>query len=520
MVIIIRAKAEADGSLESLHDAYDRANDDIRREEIAADAYEHFGGKIRSMILRAAKGLKLSGDQLDALTWQALLRGLAESGLTRFKLSSAPHSDWQPTILSMVDTEKPGSRGPQARIWAMLSPEAKAAVRQNPKYIKSTVQNAIIAEINKLLRRRDLYDPQAWSNIRLPEETATLLEHGFNGLSASELSRLNALLIASAFPAIAVPPAPNKNLLGYISATVVPRMQPDIFETATGKKSDVHLADALAFLCPDIEAVRQMEERGTLPDEWMRLSLAERIYQHQKQRIAQRYGPVIAWWNARIRELQPGNPYAVSNAGSLQSARQLFEQNQDRVPGHLWKSVGAPYNLPTQALSLFGLRTIERLLATENLNRSAPSKAVQPQVAPVYTRQDSGDSDAERLLAGGHQSQAYHWLVGRLFSAPGFEAERSIGFFLARNPQPAGPEVAQFLRSLPPDIAEDIEQAGWNRTVHDIDSKILDAVRDPAMRAELMRAFQAQPQAVVASLLAIRRQVFCRTATYLRKRAG
>ena len=172
MLIIVKAKAL---SLDNLHDEYDRSQDDLQRERIAAEAYEHFGGKIRGMILRAAKGLRLTDDQLAALTWQALLRGLAESGLTRFKLSSAPHSDWQPMILSMVDTEKPGSRGPQARIWAMLSPEAKAAVLANPKYVKTTVQNTVVAEINKLLRRRDLYDPQAWSNIRLPEETATFV---------------------------------------------------------------------------------------------------------------------------------------------------------------------------------------------------------------------------------------------------------------------------------------------------------------------------------------------------------
>ena len=130
-------------------------------------------------------------------------------------------------------------------------------------------------------------------------------------------------------------------------------------------------------------------------------------------------------------------------------------------------------------------------------------------------------ADSWKITAANrYNGNPYQYLVDRIFGRLGFEAERSIGFFLARNPQPAGPEIAQFLRSLPPYVAEDIEQAGWHRTVHDIDSKILDAVRDPAMRSELMRALQVPSQAVVAALLAVRRQVFCRTAQYLRKRAG
>jgi hypothetical protein len=512
MVIIIGAGA----NLAELAAVYDRSQGDFERERIAAEVYELIGGQIGAMILHRARGLKLSSDQLDALAWQALLRGLNESGMTRFKLASAPDSDWQPMILSMMEAAKTSPASPQARIWGMLSPETKSAVLSNLRYIKYTAQYAVINDINALLRRRDLYDPQAWSNIRLPEETTTLLKQEFDGLSGTELSRLNALLVASAFPVLSVPPAPKKNLLGYISATVVPQLQPEIYETATGKKSDVHLAEASAFLRQDLEAVRQMQERGTLPDEWARLSLAERVYRHQKQRIEKRYGPVIRWWNDRIRDLQPRNPYTVNNSGSLKSARELFEQNQDRVPSHLWKPIGAPYNLPSQVLAPFGLRTIERLLATEGFNRNAPSK-VKPHVAPVYT-QNAGDPDAERLLAGGHQSKAYRWLIQRLFKPE--QAEYQIGMFLAATPRPAGPEIEQFLSTLPDDIAEDIEQAGWNRTAYRIDSQVLQAVKNPAVREEIMRALQAPLQSVMAMLGALRSDIFCRTANFIRKRAG
>ena len=516
MVIIIGEKTDADASLENLHDAYGRAQDDFRREEIAAEAFGLIGGQIRAMILRAAKGLKLSSDQLDALIWQALLRGLSESGMARFKLANAPDSDWQPVIQAMMEAAKTDPASPQARLWAMLSPETKSAVLSNPRYIKYTAQYAVITDINNLLRRRNLYDPAAWSGIQLPDEARTLLQRGAS-LSATELSRLNALLIGSAFPAITVPPIPKRNLLGFISATVVPRMQPEIYETATGRQSDGTLADALAFLRPDIDGIREMEARGTLPDGWERLSPAERIFQHQKHRIERRYGPVVAWWNARIRELQPRNPFAVNNSGSLKSAKELFERNLDRMPVNLWKPKGAPYSLPSQALAPFGLRTIERLLATEGFGRSAPSQAVKPQVAPVYT-QNAGDIDAQRLLAGGHSSKAYRWLVDRIFSAPGFEAERSIGMFLAHNPRPVGPAIKQFLSSLPEDIAEDIEQAGWHRTVYEVDQRVLEALRNPAIRAELVRVL-GEPQAVVA-MLAVRRHVFCRTNAYARRRAG
>jgi len=512
MSIII---SEAAPSLEDLQDQYDRARTEADREHIAAEVYELAGGKVKGMIQHRAKGLRLDPDQLHALAWEALMRGLSESGMTRFKLSDSQHADWQPAIQAMLEASKRGATDPQSRVWSLLSPETRSAVLQNSVYIKTNVQNAVIAEVNGLLRRPGLYDPAAWSGNQLPDEANGLLKRGIGDLSVTELSRLNAQLIASAFPGLTVPPPPTRNLLGYISATIVPKLQPQMYEAATGRRSESYLVEALAFLRPDIEAVWQMEAAGILPEGWERLSPAQRIYQHQKQRLAARYNPILAWYEARIRELQPQRPFLVNSAGALKDARALLEQHPDRAPASLWKAKNAPYYVPTQALQPIGVKVIERLLATENIGRSAP--AAEQSVRPSLSTERPADVGVQTLLTGGHAAPAFRYLVQRIFS-PG-QAEHSIGMFLAQNPSPSRTQVEQFVASLPDDIADDIETTGWHRTVYEIDSRILDAIKHPQTRAEVVRALGGQPQAVVAALDRARCNIFIRTADFILKAA-
>jgi hypothetical protein len=58
-----------------------------------------------------------------------------------------------------------------------------------------------------------------------------------------------------------------------------------------------------------------------------------------------RYGPVVRWWNERVREFRPGSPFEVRDAASLREAKQLLEENKDKVSEALWSKGNSPYHL-------------------------------------------------------------------------------------------------------------------------------------------------------------------------------
>ena len=242
-------------------------------------------------------------------------------------------------------------------------------------------------------------------------------------------------------------------------------------------------------------------------------TLAQQVYQQQKARLARRYGHVIAWWNARVAELRPANPFQVKNQESLHAARELFEQYPDQIPVSMWKGPSSPYNLPVGALYPYGLKSIQRMLETKNFSQTSPvpasqsNLAIAPEQAP-----DVEHADWATLLRGGHQSAAYRATIGILYG-PG-TVEHRLGMFLASDPEMSQQSVTAFLESLPDDISDDIESAGgWTRLVRQIDAAVLSALRDnPAIREQVMRQLQLSPQQATNMLRAIRWQRFMRTA--------
>src|SRR4029079_13792129 len=136
-------------------------------------------------------------------------------------------------------------------------------------------------------------------------------------------------------------------------SAVVKRMLPRIWEMASGRKVDRHAVEISNELRTDVEAVRNLEASGAIPDDWETKSTAERIYLHQKQRLATRYGPAIAWWNEQVRALN-GN-FKVHAANPLRSAKECFESRPDKVPGTMWKNQDSKYYLPQAAVKPFGL---------------------------------------------------------------------------------------------------------------------------------------------------------------------
>ena len=270
-----------------------------------------------------------------------------------------------------------------------------------------------------------------------------------------------------------------------------------------------------------------MQATGTLPEGWERLGLAERIYQQQKNRLQQRYGPSIQWWNDRIQEIQPGNPFVVRDASSWRSARQLFEQNPERVPANMWKATNSAYYIPVLATHPYGVKSIENMLATEQMRRNVPVSSVPEPTIVTQPAEPEGDHEAERLLQGGHGSPAYRCLVDQLFSAPGFEAEHAVGQFLSRNPTPSRPQVEAFIESLPEDLADDVQSGGWVQIVRQVDRQIIQILQDPLTRRQLSMALGTASASVITRARivrqatdGIRRTVFLRTAGLIKQMAS
>lgn len=517
MAIIIFAAPETEQALEALQDQFDSAKSDDQREQIATNVYSIVGDKLRSMISYAAKGHKLEEDQLDAFAWQSLYRGLDESGMPRFKRDSAADADWQPQIQHMVAAARTNEPSPAARIWNLLSDKTKSAIAVNPEYIKSTVQNLFLADLNAMLRRRDLYTPLLWHRDSLPLEARNLFSQGIESMPASRLAQFNSILIASAFSEIAIPIPPKRNLLGYIATTVVPQLKPAIWESATGKTTNLTLVEAWSALKDDIAAVQQAHKSGTTPDEWQSLTFAEQVVQHHRQRLNARFGPVLSWWNERMRELLPQSNFAIRDAASLREAREYLEQHRDRVSENVWKFKDSQYYLPMSAVQPYGVRTVERLLVTEGFGQQG-----SPALRPLYTQpspQATGDSEAMQLLSGGHQSPAFKWFVDRYFSAPGLEAEHAVGVFLASAPTPSNQQIQKFLDSLPDEMAERIESIGFRNLTRQIDERILSEIKKPEVRNEFESAL-GQPRSVANAILDIRRNIFVRTSELILARAG
>jgi hypothetical protein len=369
------------------------------------------------------------------------------------------------------------------------------------------LDEAFVADLNRILRRPDLYDQTAWAGVPLPDEAQRMLANR-GRLGGADLSRLNLLLVAAAFPELSAPPKPPRNLLGYLSQATIPGMLPRLQEMATGEMPNQHLTEAWSFLRPDIEAVREMEATGSLPPEWEELPEAERIYQHEKRRLSQRYGPALEWWNAQIRACQPQNPFPVKDRGALQCAKELLKRNG--VSEQLWEAPGARYHVPTKALHPYGAKVIERMLAGGNPAR--PVALPEPALVAV------GPAPAQDVdmawLRDESPAQVYERLVERLFHP--HSAEHEVGRFIARNPNCTRQQAQQFVNSLAEDVGDDIRSIGWERLVTEVDTKVLDALRDPDARAKMTQDMGV----VCAAADRVRRSIYARTARLFWLRAG
>lgn len=493
---------ELEEQVNELADQFGRARTPDERDRISEKVYALVGNNFKSMLGNASKGFRLPSQELEALAWQGLLEALSNSGISRLKRSDGV---WETFIQQCLHSDQPAAK----RVWNGLSPDLRKTL-ETTVYLKSTICDALVKELNALVRRPDLYNANAWAGVTLKDEARVLLHKGIPNLSATELSRLNLLLMASAFPEIKAEAAPpERNLIGYFAKFFMPKAKSEMAEMAGAQPMSEYMIEARNIIQPIIEELTQLEAAGKLPPNLARLGLAERIYTRQRERLQVRYGPVIQWLNGQIKALQPQNPFAVNSPSALRAARQLLESNN--VPERLWKEKGSPNYLPVSALEPIGVGTIKRVLEIGSPKKQDTRR--QPE-KPAQSAPSSGDSQAVYLLYGGHQAPAFRYLIENLFDEN--QAERSVGMFLAGNPRPNKAEVEQFMGSLPDDMVDDVESVGgWDRMVYQIDQQVLNQVRDPQSRAEIVRALELEPSEVMAATDRIRRIIFGRTTNMI-----
>ena len=496
-MIIIIAADDIDTDLEELAEKYDRAKNAGELEQIAEDTLALIGGRIKSMIKNVGRGL--GEDDLDGFSHEAVIEALENSGMTRIKRGDGI---WE-TLIQRSKDGHPVAK----RIFGLLLPDTRKAL-ESP-YLKATTADLLVRELNGMLRRRDFFSAAAWVGISLPGEAKVLLNKGVANLSKTELSRFNALAFAAACPEITVPSQPPpRSILGYISKFWLPGAKSRIAELGGAPPASEYLLEATNALKPIIEELRRMEIAGTMLPELAHLRPAERVYSLYRQHQQQRFGPIIQWWNDRIRELQPEHPFLVNSPAALRDARNLFSQNWDKVNEQLWKEKSSPNFLPVSALQPFGYQIIERVLDSSK-GSAGPIRAETTSPAPS----SSDHNKAAKWLRDGRQSEAYRWLVQQLFNPN--EVEFVVGNFLANHPSPNRQAIDQFLNELPEEMASDIEEYGWGSLTLKIDRAVLNAVQDSQMQAEMERTLGLGKEVVMAMVDGVRRAVFCRKTAFI-----
>jgi ABC-type transport system involved in multi-copper enzyme maturation permease subunit len=123
-------------------------------------------------------------------------------------------------LYSKLQNDAQASRpNPGRHIWSQVDERTKGELAQTVAESESMAFGNPLATrlsgmLNRLLSRRELYNAEAWSGVRLESEAQELLSIAPEQLSDEQLARLNRLLIESAYP---LEIAPSRNLELYVN---------------------------------------------------------------------------------------------------------------------------------------------------------------------------------------------------------------------------------------------------------------------------------------------------------------
>ncbi|MBS0210084.1 MAG: ABC transporter permease [Planctomycetes bacterium] len=138
-----------------------------------------------------------------------LLLVIAPAGVTEHMASRFDDESFlNPSAFAqrLVDAGKKETRSPAKRIYDLASnstkeqlEKAEAGAGKLPEQLR--LRRALVAELNGLITKVDLYNQDDWRGIPLRPEARSLLGEGLDKLSAERLARFNRLAIDAAFPA-------------------------------------------------------------------------------------------------------------------------------------------------------------------------------------------------------------------------------------------------------------------------------------------------------------------------------
>ena len=110
-----------------------------------------------------------------------------------------------PDLLTFCSKLRAESRkktpSPAKRLWTLLPDDAQTAVEHAALGLPPTkdVMDKLVAALNGLLGRRDLYEPRAFAGVAVPQEASKLLDRRAK-LADKDVHELNRMLIEAAYP--------------------------------------------------------------------------------------------------------------------------------------------------------------------------------------------------------------------------------------------------------------------------------------------------------------------------------
>ncbi len=117
-------------------------------------------------------------------------------------------TDWKKFAREIKAQGEAPSASPGRRIWSLMKPEARDFVTKliQAEWPDRYMKSQIAADLDRLLKQRDLYDEPAWRGVALDPDCATMLKSAPSKLSQADLWQLNSHLLAAAFPNLLAKP--------------------------------------------------------------------------------------------------------------------------------------------------------------------------------------------------------------------------------------------------------------------------------------------------------------------------
>ena len=113
----------------------------------------------------------------------------------------------------------------EAKMFILLSEKAKKEINNHKKGEDFSQQQLIIDELNKILCRKDLYDPVVFKDFALSKEMKGYIKKGINTLSPCQVRKFNRLLFDSIYSGKIIKPG-----MGLIKSNQISPPLPDELE--------------------------------------------------------------------------------------------------------------------------------------------------------------------------------------------------------------------------------------------------------------------------------------------------